>query len=146
MPDGEYLVPFGEANILRQGQDVTCVALSSMNQKALEAAEVLAAEGIDLEVIDPRTLVPYDRETIAASIRKTGRLLVTHQAPERAGYAAEIVSCALEDAFDYFDAAPVRVCGKNIPIPYNMTLEAATVPQTADLVAAARRLMAGGQA
>ena len=105
-----------------------------MNQKALEAAAILAAEGIEMEVIDPRTLVPYDRATVARSIAKTGRLLVTHQAPERAGVGAEIIACALEDAFDYFDAPPGRVCGKNVPIPYNMDLEAAVIPQTEDIV------------
>jgi pyruvate dehydrogenase E1 component beta subunit len=143
VPEQDYLVPFGEAAVAREGGDVTCVAISYMNQKALEAAEILAAEGIEMEIIDPRTLVPYDRETVARSIRKTGRLLVTHQAPERAGVAAEIVACALEDAFDYFDAPPVRVCGKNVPVPYSPGLEAAVIPQTDDIVSAARRLMHG---
>jgi acetoin:2,6-dichlorophenolindophenol oxidoreductase subunit beta len=143
VPETDYTVPFGRAHILRQGDDVTCVAISLMNQKALEAAEVLAREGIGLEVIDPRTLVPYDRATVARSIVKTGRLLVTHQAPGRAGVGAEIVACALEDAFDYFDAPPVRVCGKNVPIPYNLGLEAAAIPQTEDIIDAARRLVRG---
>lgn len=143
VPAADYAVPLGKAAVLRQGRHVTCVALSLMVHKALEAADLLVAEGIELEVIDPRSLVPYDRETVAESVAKTGRLLVTHQAPERAGFAAEIVCCALEDAFDYLDAPPVRVCGKNIPIPYNLTLEAAAVPQTEDLVVAARRLMQG---
>jgi pyruvate dehydrogenase E1 component beta subunit len=143
VPETDYTVPFGEAAVLRLGRHVTCVGLSLMNQKALEAADTLAAEGIELEVIDPRTLVPYDRGTVARSIMKTGRLLVTHQAPERVGVAAEIVACALEDAFDYFDAPPVRVCGKNVPIPYSLTLEAAAVPQVNDIVDAARRLVRG---
>jgi acetoin:2,6-dichlorophenolindophenol oxidoreductase subunit beta len=142
-PEGDWLVPLGVADIKRPGRDVTVVATGLTLHKALAAAVLLAAEGIDIEVIDPRTLVPYDRRTIADSVRKTGRLIVTHQAPERAGFAAEIVSCALEDAFDYFDAPPARVCGKNIPIPYNTTLEAATVPQAADIVRAATRLMTG---
>ena len=143
VPETDYTVPFGQAAILREGKDVTCVGLSVMNHKALEAADILAREGIDLEVIDPRTLVPYDRRTVAQSIVKTGRLIVTHQASERAGVGAEIVACALEDAFDYFDAPPVRVCGKNVPIPYNLSLEAAVVPQTEDIIAAARRLVQG---
>jgi acetoin:2,6-dichlorophenolindophenol oxidoreductase subunit beta len=143
VPEDDYTVPFGQAAVLRQGRHVTCVGVSLMNHTALEAAQILASEGIELEVIDPRTLVPYDRETIARSIVKTGRLLVTHQAPERAGVAAEIISCALEDAFDYFDAPPVRVCGKNVPIPYNMALEASVVPQTEDIADAARRLVRG---
>jgi acetoin:2,6-dichlorophenolindophenol oxidoreductase subunit beta len=143
VPSGDSAIPLGEATVLREGSHITCVGLSLMNQKALEAAEILTADGIELEVIDPRSLVPYDRQTVARSLMKTGRLLVTHQAPERAGFGAQIVACALEDAFDYFDAPPVRVCGKNIPIPYNPTLEAAAIPQTEDLVAAARRLMRG---
>jgi pyruvate/2-oxoglutarate/acetoin dehydrogenase E1 component len=143
VPEDDYTVPFGRAAVLREGSDITCVGVSIMSQKALEAAKVLAAEGISMEVVDPRSLVPYDRETVAGSVRKTGRLLVTHQAPERAGVGAEIVACALEDAFDYFDAPPVRVCGKNVPIPYNLNLEASAIPQTDDLVEAARRLMRG---
>jgi len=143
VPEEDYTVPFGQANLLREGRHVTCVALSIMNQKALEAADALATEGIELEIIDPRTIVPYDRTTVARSIMKTGRLIATHQAPERCGYAAEIVSCALEDAFDYFDAPPIRVCGKNVPIPYNMNLEAAAVPQVEDIIAAARCLVRG---
>jgi pyruvate/2-oxoglutarate/acetoin dehydrogenase E1 component len=143
VPEEDYTIPLGEAAVVREGRHITCVALSFMVHKALEAAALLAPEGIDLEVIDPRSLVPYDRGTVAQSLRKTGRLLVTHQAPERGGFAAEVVSCALEDAFDYLDAPPVRVCGKNVPIPYNMTLEAAAVPQTEDLVKAARQLMQG---
>lgn len=143
VPEAEYTVPFGKANVLREGRHITCVGISVMNQKALEAADVLAAEGIELEVIDPRTLVPYDRETVAESLVKTGRLLVTHQAPQRGGFGAEVVACALEDAFDYLDAAPMRVCGKNVPIPYNVNLEASAVPQTDDIVAAARALVRG---
>jgi pyruvate dehydrogenase E1 component beta subunit len=143
VPEEDYAIPLGEAAVIREGAHVTCVALSFMVHEALEAADILAAEGIELEVVDPRTLVPYDRQTVARSIMKTGRLLVTHQAPERSGFGAEIVACALEDAFDYFDAPPLRVCGKNIPIPYNLTLEAAAVPQTEDLVVAARSLMRG---
>lgn len=143
VPEGEHLVPFGQASILREGSHITFVGVSVMNIKGLEAAEILAADGIELEVIDPRTLVPYDRETVAASIRKTGRLIVSHQAPEHAGVAGELISCALEDAFDYFDAPPVRVCGKNAPVPYAKVLEDINLPQTEDIVAAARALMAG---
>lgn len=143
VPSSDSAIPLGEAAVLREGSHITCVGLSLMNQKALEAADILATDGIELEVIDPRSLVPYDRQAVARSLMKTGRLLVTHQAPERAGFGAEIVACALEDAFDYFDAPPVRVCGQNIPIPYNPTLEAAAIPQAEDLVVAARRLMRG---
>jgi len=143
VPEDDYTVPFGEANVLREGRHVTCVGISVMNQAAVEAADILAREGIDLEVIDPRTLVPYDREAVATSRKKTGRLLDAHQAPERGGIAGEVISCALEDAFDYLDAPPTRVCGKNVPIPYNMALEASAVPQVEDIVSAARGLVRG---
>jgi len=141
VPVGEHLVPFGVANVLREGAHVTVVGVHIMNDLALEAADILAAEGIELEVVDPRTLVPYDREAVARSVRKTGRLIVTHQAPERGGIAAEIIQCALEDAFDYFDAPPVRLCGANMPVPYAKSLEDAAMPQVQDIVEAARRLV-----
>ncbi|GAB4243503.1 MAG: alpha-ketoacid dehydrogenase subunit beta [Thermoleophilia bacterium] len=143
VPAGEHLVPFGQANVLRQGSHITFVGIHITLDMALEAAETLAAEGIELEVIDPRTLVPYDRETVAESVRKTGRLIVSHQAPERVGYATEIITCALEDAFDYFDAPPVRLCAANMPVPYAKSLEDAAMPQTEDIIQAARRLMKG---
>jgi pyruvate/2-oxoglutarate/acetoin dehydrogenase E1 component len=88
-------------------------------------------------------VVPYDRDTVAASVRKTGRLIVSHQAPERCGYAAEVIQCVIEDAFDYLDAPPVRLCGANMPVPYAKSLEDAAMPQVDDIVAAARRLMHG---
>jgi acetoin:2,6-dichlorophenolindophenol oxidoreductase subunit beta len=143
VPLGEHLVPFGRANILRQGAHVTVVGIHIQNDMALQAADILAAEGIELEVVDPRTVVPYDRETVAASVRKTGRLIVSHQAVERAGYAAEIIQCVIEDAFDYLDAPPVRLCAANMPVPYAKSLEDAAMPQVDDIVAAARRLMYG---
>ncbi|MHB0978831.1 MAG: alpha-ketoacid dehydrogenase subunit beta [Thermoleophilia bacterium] len=146
VPAGEHLVPFGKANVLREGRHVTVVGIHVLNDMALEAAEILASEGIELEVIDPRTLVPYDRETVAASVRKTGRLIVAHQAPERAGMAAELIQCAVEDAFDYLDAPPVRICGANMPVPYAKSLEDAAMPQVDDIVAAARRLTSGSLA
>ncbi len=143
VPVGEHLVPFGRANVLREGRHVTVVGVHITNDHALEAAEILAPEGIELEVVDPRTLVPYDREAVAASVRKTGRLIAVHQAPERVGVAAEIIQCAIEDAFDYLDAPPMRLCAANMPVPYAKTLEDADLPQVADIVGAARRLMSG---
>jgi len=143
VPDGEYTIPFGQANVLREGTDVTCIAISFMVPKALEAAEALASEGIDMEVIDPRTLVPYDRETIANSVRKTGKVFITHQAHERCGYACEITQCLMEDAFDYLDMPPARVCGKNVPLAYAAELELNSIPQTEDLIAAGRSMARG---
>jgi acetoin:2,6-dichlorophenolindophenol oxidoreductase subunit beta len=141
VPAGEYTVPFGSADRKREGQHVTCVAIHTMVHKALAAAETLTQDGIELEVIDPRTLSPLDLDTILASVKKTGRLIVTHEGYERAGIAGEIVAQVVAEAFDSLDAPPVRVCGKNVPIPYNGALEMAALPQTEDVVAAARELV-----
>ena len=141
VPTGEVLVPLGVADVKRQGRDVTVVGIHTMVGKALQAAERLAEEGIELEVIDPRTLVPLDEATIVDSVKKTGRLIVSHEAYTRGGYAAEIVSRVVEAAFDYLDAPPVRICARDVPVPYNATLEMAALPQIDDLVAAARALV-----
>ena len=140
VPEGEYLVPLGVADVKREGKHVTVVGIHTMVHKALQAAEQLAAEGIELEVIDPRTLVPLDEETIVNSVRKTGRLIVSHEAYRNAGYGAEIVSRVVEAAFDYLDAPPQRVCARDVPVPYAAPLEQAALPQVADLVATARAL------
>ncbi len=142
VPAGENAVPFGAADIKRAGRHVTCVGIHTMVHKALAAAETLAREGIELEVVDPRTLVPLDIETILASVRKTGRLLVTHEAYERGGVAGEIIAQVVAAAFDWLDAPPVRLCGRNVPIPYNGALEMAALPQADDIVVAARQLVA----
>jgi pyruvate dehydrogenase E1 component beta subunit len=142
VPAGPYAVPLGVADTKREGRHVTCVGIHTMVHKALAAAETLAREGIELEVIDPRTLVPLDLEAVVASVRKTGRLIVTHEAYERAGIAGEIVAQVVAAAFDWLDAPPVRLCGKNVPIPYSAALEMAALPQADDLVAAARELVA----
>jgi pyruvate dehydrogenase E1 component beta subunit len=141
VPAGEYVIPLGVADIKRPGQHVTVVGSQMMVLKALQAAEQLAEEGIELEVIDPRTLVPLDEATIVESVKKTGRLIVTHEAVRRGGYGAEIVARIVELAFDYLDAPPLRVCAKDVPVPYSAVLEEAALPQVADLVAAARALV-----
>jgi pyruvate/2-oxoglutarate/acetoin dehydrogenase E1 component len=142
VPAGEYAVPLGDADVKREGRHVTCVGIHTMVHKALAAAAALAGDGIELEVIDPRTLVPLDLDTIVASVRKTGRLIVTHEAYERCGIAGEIITQVVAAAFDWLDAPPVRLCGKNVPIPYSTPLETAALPQTDDIVAAARQLVA----
>ena len=141
VPEGDYTVPFGVADVKRTGKDVTVVGIHTMVGKALQAAEHLAEEGIELEVIDPRTLVPLDEQTIIDSVKKTGRLIVSHEAYTRGGYGAEIISRVVEAAFDYLDAPPLRVCARDVPVPYNATLETAALPQVEDIVAAARALM-----
>jgi pyruvate dehydrogenase E1 component beta subunit len=141
VPAEEYTIPFGQADIKRAGTDLTLVAWSGMVPKALAAAEALAAEGLDIEVVDPRTLVPLDRETILASVRKTERCLIVQEAVRRGGVGSDIASIVMEEAFDYLDA-PVRIlAGHNTPIPFNLKLERACVPQIEDIVAAARELL-----
>src|SRR5919205_114623 len=141
VPEGEYTIPLGLADVKRVGRDVTVVAVHTMVGKALKAAEQLAEEGIELEVIDPRTLVPLDEQTIVHSVKKTGRLIVSHEAYTRGGYGAEIVSRVVDAAFDYLDAPPLRVCARDVPVPYSAVLETAALPQVEDLVAAARALV-----
>jgi acetoin:2,6-dichlorophenolindophenol oxidoreductase subunit beta len=141
VPAEEYLVPLGVADVKREGTDVTVVGIHTMVGKALEAAERLAEESISVEVIDPRTLVPFDEATIIDSVKKTGRLIVSHEAYTRSGYGAEIIARVVEAAFDYLDAPPVRICARDVPVPYSAVLEAAALPQVDDLVQAARGLV-----
>ncbi len=141
VPEEEYTIPFGVADVKREGRDVTFIGIHTMVIKGLAAAEKLAAEGISVEVIDPRTLVPLDIETIVNSVKKTGRVVIAHEACERGGVAGEIAMQIMEHAFDYLDAPIVRVAGRNVPIPYNQRLERAAVPQEEDIIAAIRRIV-----
>ncbi|TLS38723.1 alpha-ketoacid dehydrogenase subunit beta [Pseudalkalibacillus caeni] len=139
VPEEQYSIPIGKADIKREGKDVTVVATSIMVHKALEAAEELEKEGIDVEVIDPRTLVPLDEETIVNSVKKTGRLIVVHEAVKRGGFGGEIASVIAEsEAFDYLDSPIKRLGGLPIPIPYNPNLEKAAVPQVPDIIDAVK--------
>lgn len=142
VPEESYTLPIGKADVKRQGTDVTVVATSIMVHKALEAAELLEKEGIQVEVIDPRTLVPLDIETIVESVKKTSRLVVVHEAVKRSGFGAEIVSQVVEsDAFDYLDAPIQRLGGLAVPIPYNPIMEKKAVPQIDDIVSAVKRTL-----
>ena len=143
VPDGEHLVPFGRAVVRRRGRHVTVVAMQAMMQRALEVANRLAVEGIELEVIDPRTLAPLDMETVYESVRRTGRLLVCHEAPERGGWAADVAAMVTQVCFDHLDAPPARVCGANVPIPYSRPLEDAVLPGAAAIERVARQLVEG---
>jgi pyruvate dehydrogenase E1 component beta subunit len=145
VPEGEHLVPFGVADVKRQGSDVTVVGVHTMVHRALAAAEKLAAEGISVEVIDPRTLVPLDVEAIVSSVKKTKRLVIGHEAVERGGVGGEIAMQVLDRAFDYLDAPIKRVCGRNVPVPYNIGLERLAIPQEEDLIAAIRGVMEGAR-
>ncbi len=142
VPEEEYTVPLGVAEVKREGKDVTIVATSIMVLRALQAAEELSQEGIEAEVIDPRTLKPYDAETVNHSVMKTGRALVVHEAPKTGGVGAEIAASIVEgEAFDYLDAPVKRLAGLDIPIPYNRNLEYHTVPQVENIIEAVRELV-----
>lgn len=142
--EGHYTTPIGTAAVRREGRDLTIVATSIMVHRALEAAETLSGDGIEAEVIDLRSVRPIDRETVLASLRKTGRLMCVHEAVKAFGTGAEISAMVAEsDAFDYLDAPILRLGGQDCPIPYNPTLEKAAVPQVPDILAAARDLARG---
>lgn len=141
VPAEEYTVPIGVAAVRRVGEHVTVVANQLLVGQALEAAATLAAEGIDLEVIDVRTISPLDMATISTSVRKTGRLLVAHEANRTAGWGAEVAARAAELDFHYLDAPIVRVAAKDAPIPFNDALEREILPQTSEIVTTARALV-----
>jgi pyruvate/2-oxoglutarate/acetoin dehydrogenase E1 component len=142
VPEEPYIVPLGRAIVRRSGKDATIVATSIMVPRSLEAAEKLAQEGIDLEVIDLRSLKPYDAPTIIDSVKKTGRLLMVHEAPLIGGFGGEIVAMiAQSPAFAYLEAPIVRLGGADVPIPYSPKLEKAAVPQVENIVEAARQLV-----
>ncbi|HYA73768.1 MAG TPA: alpha-ketoacid dehydrogenase subunit beta, partial [Roseiarcus sp.] len=144
VPEEEYLIPFGVANILRQGRDITLIATSSMVQVAQKAAETLAAEhGISAEIIDPRTIVPLDEETILNSVRKTGRAIVIDEGHQSFGVTAEIASRINEKAFYHLDAPVQRIGAMDVPVPFSPALEDLTVPTPQVVVERARRSVRG---
>ena len=146
VPEEPYAIPLGQAQVRREGRDLTVLAYSIMVPRALEAAEQLAAEGIELEVVDLRSLKPLDKETIVRSVSKTGRVLILHESPQTGGFGGELAAVVAEsEAFDYLDAPIRRLAGRDIPIPYNRTLERATVPQVEDIVDAARAVAREGR-
>ncbi|MDR6293015.1 pyruvate dehydrogenase E1 component beta subunit [Inquilinus ginsengisoli] len=136
--DPDFTVPIGRAKIVRSGKDVTIVAYSIMVGKALEAAETLAAEGIDAEVIDLRTIRPLDVETIVNSVKKTNRLISAEESWPFAGIGSELAALMMEHAFDYLDAPVGRVCSVDVPLPYAANLEHLALPQASHIVAAAK--------
>ena len=129
VPEDEYLIPLGQADVKREGKDVTIVSWGRMVGMCLDVAEKLAGDGIDVEVLDPRTLVPLDTEAIVKSVKKTGRLVIVHEAVQTGGFGGEIAArVADSDAFFYLDSPIRRVAGYDIPIPYNPNLERNAVP------------------
>ena len=141
VPEDDYTIELGAGEIKRSGNDVTLVAWSGMVKRTLAAAEELAAIGIDAEVIDPRTLVPLDKEMILSSVRKTEHLVIIQEAIRRGGVASDIASIVQEKAFDYLDAPIKILAGKNTPIPFNLNLEKACVPQQEDIVHVVKEIL-----
>lgn len=140
VPEDEYFIPFGKARTLREGRDVTVVAISGSVPEALAAAAALAEEGVSVEVVDPRTLAPFDTEGIAASVKKTHRLVIVHDAYRTCGVAAEISQRMMETAFDYLDAPIARVAGFDVPIPSG-PLHLSVVPDRHKIATAVRGLI-----
>jgi pyruvate dehydrogenase E1 component beta subunit len=128
VPEGEYTIPFGVAEVRREGKDVTVVATSYMVQMAIAAAERLQERGVNVEVMDLRTLVPLDRKAIIESVKKTGKIVIVDEAPRTCGAAAEIAAIVSEEAFDYLDAPIRRVTALDVPIPYSLPMEKYVLP------------------
>ncbi|MDY0039278.1 MAG: alpha-ketoacid dehydrogenase subunit beta [Desulforhabdus sp.] len=141
VPDGEYLTPIGQAEIKRQGKEVTVVTWSKMLGVALKAAEQLAPEGIEAEIVDLRTLVPLDKATILSSVRKTGRLVVLHEATRTGGFAGEVCAVVMEEAFASLKAPFKRVTGPDIPVPASPPLERFYIPNEQQLIAAVKEIL-----
>jgi len=142
VPEEEYKIPLGVADIKRKGEDLTIVATSIMVQRAISASKELEKDGISVEIVDPRTLKPYDKKTIIECVKKTGKVIAVHEACKTGGFGAEIAAMISEsEAFDYLDAPIKRLGGLDIPIPYNRNLERHAVPQVEDIINAAKELI-----
>lgn len=139
--DPEFMIPWGKGRVFREGKDCTIIATHTYVKKSLDAAEKLAKEGIDCEVIDPRTLVPLDIDLLSSSVKKTGRCVVVHEAHRTCGVGAEISSQLYEQAFCYLDAPIERLGAKQCPLPFNLGLENAVVPQPEDIINAVKRTL-----
>jgi len=141
VPEEAYVIPFGKADIKRRGKDVTVVATMMMIHKTIKAAKELDKVGISVEIVDPRTLVPFDKETVVDSVKKTGRVVVVSEDCKTAGVAAEITSIIMEEAFDYLDAPIKRVSALDVPIPYSPALEGVVIPQEQKIVKAIKEVV-----
>ena len=143
VPEEAYTIPLGQADVKRTGKDVTLVTWSRMTEFGLAAAQRLADQGVDVELVDPRCLNPLDIDTILESVRKTGRVVICHEACKTGGFGGEIATQIVENAFDYLDAPIVRVCAKDIVIPNVQVLEDMMLPQVEDIVIAVTRCLDG---
>jgi pyruvate/2-oxoglutarate/acetoin dehydrogenase E1 component len=141
VPQEEYVIPFGKADVKREGADITVIATMMLVHKALKVAEELSKENIGVEIIDPRTLIPLDTETLITSVKKTGRVVVASEDCKTAGVASEITAILMEEAFDYLDAPVKRVCALDVTVPYSKVLEERAIPQEHDLITAIREVL-----
>lgn len=140
LPEGEIVVPIGKADVKRQGQDISIITYGAMVHVALEAAEALAKEEIDLEVVDLRSLMPFDQETIYESVKKTSKAIVLHEDNKTGGVGAEIAARLSEDCFDHLDGPIIRIAAPDTPVPFSTPLEEYFLPNARDVVAAAKKL------
>jgi pyruvate dehydrogenase E1 component beta subunit len=141
VPEGLYEIPLGVANIVRPGTDVTVVAIGKMVDEAEKAAEILSEEGIDMEIIDPRSLLPFDTETVVQSAKKTNRIVIVHEAVRNGGIGAEIAAQIQEEAFDYLDAPIARVAAPFSPVPFSPALEMSYVPSAESIIEGVRGVL-----
>jgi pyruvate dehydrogenase E1 component beta subunit len=141
VPEGELLVPFGQANIVKEGKDITVVGISRQVRNSIQASEKLAKEGIDIEIIDLRTIVPMDRKTIINSVKKTGKLLIVDEGHERCGVASEIGMDIIKDVFFDLDLPMERICTKNVPIPFSPVLEEEIMPTVDKIYHRVKKMM-----
>jgi pyruvate/2-oxoglutarate/acetoin dehydrogenase E1 component len=141
VPEASYTLPFGQANIVKMGRDVTVVATMMMIHKCLKAAEELIKLGIEIEIVDPRTLVPLDTRTILDSVKKTGRAIIVSEDCKTGGVAAEIAAIIAEEGFEHIDSPVKRVSGLDVPTPYSPSLEGVSIPQEEDIIKAVREMM-----
>ena len=141
VPDGVDLLPLGVGRVVREGSDVTVVAYLNTLREALAAANTLEAEGVSVEVFDPRSLVPFDREGLRASLEKTGRLVIAHEAPQRGGFGAEVAAIAASECFELLRGPIARVCGTNTPVPYAPELEGFVIPDAARIADGVRSVV-----
>jgi len=144
IPEEDYVVPLGQAQVRRPGKDVTVIATGVIVGRALEAASTLAADGVEVEVVDPRTLVPFDRATILASVRKTGRVIIAEEGPKTGGEGAEIAAILAEEAFAELRTPIIRLACPDVPAPFSPVLERSVMTSSAQITAAVTRLLALG--
>jgi pyruvate dehydrogenase E1 component beta subunit len=141
VPDGEILIPIGQSKIQRPGKDVTIITYSKMLEVSMKAADQLAAEGVEAEIIDLRTLRPLDMAPVIESFKKTNRAVVVEEGWRTYGVGAEVAARIYEEAFDYLDAPVGRVAQKEVPLPYNRTLEQLALPQVEDVIKAVKEVL-----